>query len=175
MVRTSFAALAGLSLFLAPVAHAQFANRSLGLSVGYMSISDPHIPSAVPLSLESSLYIENGFDLTLRVPLMILRDTSVDRDVVGAGANLGVRYLLSEEWLRPYLGAELAFLHVFRDPESGAGVSENSFGVGPQLGVDYFVSESVSLGARGFVTLYVMLNREPKTSLGGQAVVATYF
>lgn len=153
-------------------AHAQFANRSLGVSLGYMSINaDPTLDFAFPLTLESSLYIENGFETTLRVPLMILAEKISGRQLIAAGGNLGIRYLFSEEQLRPYLGADLVYLHIFR--ESSA--TTNLFGVGPHAGIDYFAGESVAIGARAFVSLFLALNTQVTSALGAQAVVSTYF
>ncbi len=162
----------GCLLLLGTEASAQFANRSLGLSVGYAKLNtDQPFEWAAPISLESSLYIENGFDLTLRLPLMIVTSRVTGRQSVGAGTSLGVRYLFSEETLRPYAGAELAFLYLFRD-DAG---QRAFFGLGPHAGVDYFVGDSVSIGLRGFFNLYVMLNVDPMSSFGAQLVVSTYF
>ncbi|MFZ5470397.1 MAG: hypothetical protein ACOZIN_13250 [Myxococcota bacterium] len=163
--------VAALALLFTPVAHAQFSNRSLGVSLGYMSMNaDPLLEWGLPLALESSLYIENGFEASMRVPLMLLTEKLTRRQVIAAGGNLGVRHLFSEEQLRPYVAADLVFLHIFRDNGTS-----NFFGLGPNFGVDYFAGDTVSLGARGFFNLYIALNEPLRTALGAQAVVSTYF
>ncbi|MBI3185186.1 MAG: hypothetical protein HYZ28_23870 [Myxococcales bacterium] len=161
-----------VALFSATEAQAQFANRSLGASLGYMRFNgDQPFDWAIPLGLESSLYVENHFDLTARVLLMLITERIEARQIVAAQTNLGVRYLFAEESLRPYAGAELAFLYIFRND----GLQPAFFGIGPNLGIDYFAGDTVSVGARGFVYLYLMLNQRVWNSYGAQAVVATYF
>lgn len=167
-------AAACVALFGATTAQAQFANRSLGVSVGYFRISDSNDKGfdwAVPLSLEASLYIESGFDVVLRVPLMLVTERITGKQTFATGGQLGIRYLFSEESLRPYFGIDIAYLHVFREQ----GLTMDYVGLGPHLGVDYFVSESVSIGARGYVDAFWMLNQNVWFAFGGQAVAATYF
>src|SRR5688500_9880773 len=93
-------------LLCAGTAQAQFANRSLGLSVGYLSLenSDAGVDSGVPIGIDASLYIENGFDLTANFQVMILNQ--LDSQVVGVAPATGIRYLFSEESFRPYAGAD---------------------------------------------------------------------
>lgn len=170
---TRSAALAALAAALfASAAQAQFANRSLGVSLGYTRLNtDQPFDWAVPLTLESSLYIENGFDLTGRFLVSVVTERVSQKQIVAIAPSLGVRYLFSEESLRPYAGVEMAYLYVFR-----ADGGQSSFlGIGPNAGVDYFVGDTVSLGARGFFNLYVMLNVPPMNAFGAQLVAATYF
>ena len=163
--------LTALALLASAPAHAQFANKSLGLGLGYMHIdADASVSWGVPLSLEGSLYVENGFDVMVRVPLMVLISPIDGHQFVGAGVNLGVRYFFSEESLRPYAGAELAFLYIFRTEDTST-----LFGVGPVAGFDYFLTDSISIGPRAFANFFIELNKPVRTTLGGQAVVATYF
>jgi outer membrane protein len=151
-------------------AQAQFANRSLGLSLGYAQLqTDQPFEWAIPLSLEGSLYVESGWDVTIRMPVSLITERVLRQQVIAAGTNLGIRYLFSEEAVRPYIGVELATLFIF--------ASDFKWFVGPgaQAGIDFFVSDSVSIGARAFFNLFVKLNEPPMSSMGGQGVVATYF
>lgn len=166
-----FALLAAL-LWAAP-ASAQFANRSLGLTVGYMDIDDAdRLDNGVPIGLMGSLYIENGFEAVAHFDVMILKEqiASGNKQVVGIAPSIGVRYLFSEEQIRPYAGLDLSFLMTFRD----AGVKAY-FGLGPNLGIDFFVTSSVSLGVRAQYNLYLTLNAPVQNSIAGQVVAATYF
>ncbi|MHB8872778.1 MAG: hypothetical protein ACYC8T_03740 [Myxococcaceae bacterium] len=165
------AAAVAVTLLCASGASAQFANKSLGIAPGFMVMNaDPDADWAVPLSLEGTLYIENGFDLVIRAAPMLLTGKLEKRQYFAVSFNLGIRYLLSEESLRPYIGASLAGLYIERaDHNKGYG------GIGAFGGVDYFLSDSISIGARAFVNLYLMLNTQSTTGLGFQGVVATYF
>ncbi len=163
-----------VALLGATEARAQFANRSLGVSVGYFRITDSNDKGfewAVPLSLEASLYIESGFDVVLRIPLMLVTERITGLQSFATGGQLGVRYLFSEESLRPYIGIDLAYLHVFREQ----GLTMDYVGLGPHLGVDYFVNETISIGARGYTDAYWMLNQNVWFAYGVQVVAATYF
>jgi outer membrane protein len=48
-------------------------------------------------------------------------------------------------------------------------------GLGPNAGVEFFVSESVALGARAQYNFYIALNEETQTSLILGANVSAYF
>ncbi len=162
--------LALLALLGSCVAQAQFANKSLGLSTGYLKLNaDPTLDWGVPLTLESSLYIESSFELVGRFDLMVMTERLNGTQVVAIGPHLGVRYLLSEESVRPYLGLDLAFIHVW-----GRGLLEFA-GPSPNAGLDYFVTDSVSVGGRGFFTFFIALNEPLRTAYGALFVVATYF
>lgn len=161
----------------APEAHAQFANRSLGLSAGYISLAqtDVGIDQGIPISLDASLYIENGFDFVVTFPLMILRDTADPafpggRQVIGVAPSSGIRYLFSEESVRPYLEADISYLHVFR--ETG---TSDFVGIGPAAGIDIFTGDTVSIGARVMYTAYLSLNAPVQSSFGGLVGLKTYF
>lgn len=170
MNKTVRKTMATLVFFWAAGAHAQFGNRALGISGGYLSIAEPSIEWGVPVQLESSLYLEDGWESTFRVPLMVLSDRVLKRQVLGTGANVGLRYLLTEETVRLYVGAELTWLYIFR--ESG---QSNYFGLAPNVGADVFVSDTVSIGARGTLNVYLALNSPVRLAPGGQLVLAVYF
>lgn len=167
---TLLLAVATLCTLWAPEAHAQFANRSIGLSAGYLSLTpDAGIDQGIPISFDASLYIEGGFDFVASVPLMILREPG-GRQVIGMAPSTGIRYLFSEETVRPYIEADLSYLHVFR-PEG----TTNFVGLGPSAGIDVFVGSSVSVGVRGVYTFYLALNTPVTSSFGALAGVKTYF
>ena len=60
------AVLAGSTL-----AHAQFANRRIGLELGVMKFTDRELSIGLMAQLEGTVYIENGFDIGLRVPFIL--------------------------------------------------------------------------------------------------------
>lgn len=159
-----------MAVLVADEAWAQFGNRSLGVSGGYLSIVDPTIEWGVPLQLESSIFLEEGWESTFRVPLMILQDKVLNRQVVATGGNVGLRYLFTQETVRLYAGAELAFLYIFRDNGQTTFV-----GLAPNAGVDFFVSDSFSLGARGTLNVYLALNEPVRLAPSVLGVISTYF
>ncbi|MFY0574350.1 outer membrane beta-barrel protein [Cystobacter fuscus] len=157
------------ALFAAAPAHAQFANRSLGLSAGYMNFNNTQsLSETFFIGFDASLYIESGFEVVSLTKLTFPYDPISDQRVVGIAPSLGVRYLFLEESIRPYLGADLSYLHVFKP----AGDS-NYVGLGPNAGLDFFVADSISLGVRAQYNFYLALNERVQTSLilsGGTAV-----
>ncbi|MFL5355360.1 outer membrane beta-barrel protein [Archangium sp.] len=171
-MRSFCSALALLAaLFLAAPAHAQFANRSLGLSAGYMNFNNTaSLNSTVFLGFDASLYIESGFEVVSLTKLAFPYDPISEKRVVGLAPSLGIRYLFLEEGIRPYLGADLSYLHIFKD--SG---EQNFFGVGPNAGVEFFVSDSISLGARAQFNAYLSLDEAVQTSLILSAGTSVYF
>ncbi|MBS1153254.1 MAG: hypothetical protein H6Q89_4952, partial [Myxococcaceae bacterium] len=82
---------------------------------------------------------------------------------------LGVRYLFSEEDLRPYIGLEAAAFVLLAKTTVVLG------GGGVLVGLDYFVADTVSIGARGFFDLFIELNVDPRPAVGGALSVAVYF
>lgn len=171
-MRSFCSALALLAaLFLAAPAHAQFANRSLGLSAGYMNFNNTaSLNSTVFLGFDASLYVESGFEVVSLTKLSFPYDPISEKRVVGLAPSLGIRYLFLEEGIRPYIGADLSYLHIFKD--SG---EQNFFGVGPNAGVEFFVSDSISLGARAQFNAYLSLDEAVQTSLILSAGTSVYF
>ncbi len=160
-----------LGVLAAPLsAHAQFANRSVNLSVGYLDLNYAAVSDGFPIGIGYSGYIEAGFEWTVAAQFMILRNAVANRQMVGAAGGPGIRYLFLEESLRPYVGGELTYLHVF-DPE----VNFQRVGIGPYVGVDYFLTDSFSLGARGQVNLYLMLNEPVNRSVGLNVIASAWF
>ena len=158
-------------LLTALPAQAQFANRSLGVSAGYIDFDrSAGLDGGLFLGLEGSLYIENGFDLVSLSKISFPRDPITGRRVVGLAPSVGIRYLILEESIRPYVGTDLSYLFVFTDA-----VTMNFVGIGPNVGIDYFVTDTVSLGARAQYNIYVMLNEPTQNSLTLSLGVAAYF
>lgn len=153
-------------------AKAQYANKSLGVGFGYSRINaDAQVEWALPIHLEGTLYIENGFEVFAHVPLMIMFERATNRAIVGAGVDLGVRYLFLEESFRPYVGLQGGFLYINRDN----GQSKVLFGPGAALGFEYFVNDSISIGPRGFFNLFIALNEPLRWSYGASLGASAYF
>jgi len=149
----SFLSALGIAtaLLVAAPAHAQFANRSVGLSAGYMNFNGTtSLNSTFFLGFDATLYIENGFEVVSLTKLAFPYDPISQQRVIGLAPSLGIRYLFMEESLRPYVGADLSYLHVFM-PQ----VNEGYVGLGPNAGIDFFVSDSISLGARAQFNTYL--------------------
>lgn len=164
--------MAGILLLGCSAARAQYANHSVGLSVGVMNFlfERQGLNRGPFVGLEGSIYIENGWDVVSLSKIVIPYDSIAGKFAVGLAPSIGVRYLFSEERIRPYAGADLSWLFLFRD--SG---TASLFGVGPNLGIDFFVSDSVSLGLRIQYVLYFQLNGPFRDSLDGSLGVAAYF
>lgn len=171
-MRTLFCAL-GLFVALlgsAP-AHAQFDNNSLGLSLGYMDFNrTAGLEGGVFVGLDASLYIENGFDLVTLTKITFPKDPATGKRIIGVAPSLGIRYLFMEESFRPFAGTDISYLLIFRATSTGQYV-----GLGPNVGFEYFVSDSVSLGLRGQYNFYIALNEKTQTSLTFGATAAAYF
>jgi len=170
-------------------ANASFANRSLGLSFSAFKLvgDDGLVDFGLPLALEGSFYVENGFVLFLNVAAAIFYQkqfvgaANQGGFVWGGGGQVGARYLFLEENVRPYAELHLAVLGIGK----AAGGAEDNMAVtnapkvfagpGAAVGVDYFAGDSVSIGVRGFFDLYITLIAAPRYSFGGGLNVATYF
>jgi outer membrane protein len=173
-MRTLLAPILVLAALFGTAAQAQFSNRSVGLSLGYtkLSVADNiGIDHAIPLGLEYSTYIESGFELVGHFDFMILNQQPADVNVIGIAPSIGFHYLFAEEDIRPYVGADINFLHIFGSNSD----TSNYFGVGPNVGVDFFTSESLSVGVRADYKLYIALNGPTENSFGGSLQVKTYF
>ncbi len=167
-------------------ASASFANRNLGLGVGGFGIvgnsTAVGIDWGVPITLEGGFYIESGFEVFLRIPLLFAyQKYGVTADdgpgiVIASGGQFGLKYMFMEESIRPYVTLHVAGLYFIRDEKLNNGRLNNFFaGPGVSGGVDFFVGESISLGVRTYVDMYVTLNKPVSFALGGGACVTTYF
>jgi outer membrane protein len=171
-MRTLFCAL-GLSVALlwAAPAHAQYDNNSLGLSLGFMDFNrTAGLEGGFFLGFDASLYIESGFEAVSLTKLTFPKDPATGKRVIGLAPSLGLRYLFLEESLRPFAGTDISYLLVFRENSTGQYV-----GLGPNVGFEYFVGDSVSIGLRGQYNFYIALNEKTQTSLTFGATGAAYF
>jgi outer membrane protein len=160
-----------VALFVAAPAQAQFANRGIGLSVGYMNFNGTDgLGGTGFLGFDASLYIENGFEVVSLTKLAFPFDPVSGKRVIGLAPSLGVRYLFMEDTVRPYVGADLSYLHVFKPRASSSFI-----GLGPNAGVEFFVSDSISLGARAQFNVYLSLEEQVQTSLIASAGSSVYF
>ena len=178
-----------LGLLAATEANAQagsFANRSLGLGVsgfGIVSGDAVGIDWGVPITLEGGFYIESGFEVFLRIPLMFAHQlfgvppTNGPGIVLASGGQFGLKYMFLEESIRPYVTLHLAGLYFVRDAQTQTQLTNFFMGPGIGAGLDFFVAESVSLGVRSYFDMYVTLNvTNPLSfSLGAGAAATTYF
>jgi outer membrane protein len=159
------------ALFLATPAQAQFANRSIGLSLGYMDFNrTAGLDAGAFVGFDASLYIEGGFELVSLTKLTFPEDPGTGKRVVGLAPSVGIRYLFMEESIRPYAGTDLSYLYVFK-----SGSNAQYVGIGPNVGLDFFLSDALSLGLRGQYNIYIALNEDTQTSLTLSGGVAVYF
>jgi outer membrane protein len=159
-------------------ASASFSNHSIGLSVSGFKLLGATAPAnwGVPIALEGGLYLENGFEAFIHVQGMILQvkngaETANGMgSIFGFGGHLGVRYLFLEESIRPYVSLQVAVLGMATTP-----AVQGFVGPGVSAGVDFFVNESISVGARATVDLFWWLNLNPSFGVGGGLYATTYF
>jgi outer membrane protein len=83
---------------------------------------------------------------------------------------LGFRYLFLEETIRPYIGVDLSYMHIF-----GITAIADYVGIGPKVGVDFFTSDSFSLGVVARANFFWILNQPLNTALGVQLKASVYF
>lgn len=165
-------------------ASASFANRNLGIGVSGFGIlgagNSTGIDWGVPITLEGGFYIESGFEVFLRIPIVFAQQkfgvgpSGGPGIVIASGGQFGLKYMFLEESIRPYVTLHLAGLYFIRD---AATVMLNNFFIGPGIstGLDFFVGESISLGVRAYLDMYVTLNVPPSFALGAGAAATTYF
>lgn len=151
-------ALAGCVLFSATDAMAQFKNHTIGFEAGYMVIDRGLGAGSGPvLGIDSTLYIENGFDLFFRVAAGVHEDLLSKSNSVGFFPAMGVRYLFSEEHLQPFLGANLAFMHFFGANNLPAALVS----VSPNAGLNYYFTDTFMAGLQLEYHLILSLNQSP--------------
>jgi outer membrane protein len=167
--------VAVIALLAAGRANAQFANKSLGVQAGFLSLDGvfgDEFDYGIPFGVRGSLYIENGFEASLNIGLMVVHDKVLNTNVLALdGPALGIRYLFLEESVRPYAGVDLSYLQIFGNTSQP---NTAYCGLGPNAGIDFFVSDSVSLGLRARFNLYISLN-EVWESFGVNAQISTHF
>lgn len=174
LARTALCAIAFATCALAPcLARAQFANHSIGLEVGGLYIANPsaqNIGSGGGIGIDSTLYIESGFDLVFRVLLTINRQWQPEANVIGILPTVGFRYLFSEDTIRPYLGLSLAYLGMLTGAADTSHVN-----VVPTAGVEFFVSNNTALSIQAEYHLIIALNSPLEHAIVGLARVGWYF
>jgi outer membrane protein len=157
-------------------AHAQFANRSLGVSPGFMKLFAPDINWIVPITLDGSIYAENGFDIFIHVPVGIASIVYLRPDYItfAWGGQIGARYLFLEETIRPYVGVQGTVMFIVRDPAPVMFFG----GIGLVAGIDFFASDTFSLGPRAFFDGFLGIEAGVVTwraQLGGVLNFSVYF
>ena len=158
-------------------ARAQFANHSIGFEAGGVYVANPSaqgVGSGGQLGIDSTLYIESGFDLYFRVLVGIhhapICGTNYNGcEVVGVIPAVGFRYLLSEDTIRPYLGLTLGYLAFFTD------TYDSRFSISPMAGIEFFVADNFSIGLQAEYHLMLELNGNPAHAFIGLAKVGWYF
>jgi outer membrane protein len=174
-----FGWVVAVAVLTGSAAHAQFANKRIGFELGGMSFKDNEIKAGLLAQLEGSYYIENGFEVGLRVPFYLFFTVQSNRQLFGTGGQLYVRYLISEEALRPWVGVDLDVAVVLRPPDPAFPDQQQTVFWGPGItaGLDYFLADTVSIGIRPFFTLYIALNNNQpvRPGFGGSAAVHFYF
>lgn len=161
-------------------AQASFAPWSLGLGANFFGVpGNPYLVWAGGAQFEGSRYLDSGFELIAHIggafvqqPAGFGSDGSRPGSALALTGRLGFRWLMLEEDVRPSIGLHLASVGVFQ-PALGA----NSVYVGPgaSIGVDFFVAESVSLGARGTFDVFITLNQPVLFCPGGGVNVTVSF
>jgi outer membrane protein len=164
-------ALAVALALVSGAAHAQFANRSIGFSGGYIRLNDNILNQAIPFGLLGTYYLEDGLEVTARVHGMIVTLALNGTQAFAAGGGLGIRYLFLQENFRPYVGAEMSYFQAFFEQNGGL----NYVGVSPAAGFDVMFGSQFSLGPRAQVNIYWMLNRSINVAWEVTGEFAAYF
>ena len=161
-------------------AQAQFQNHSIGFNLGYIHLSpgsgfkDALLPPA--FALDATIYIESGFDVGLRFGFAIQHD-QLDNSVVLLYPAAMMRWFIFQDYFRPYIGANLEYVHAFdSDADTvGAVASDNYIGIGPTVGFEYFFTEDWSIGLNGEFAGYFSIGADPQYSIQVWARIATHF
>lgn len=159
-------------------AQAQFANRRIGFEVGGFTFNDREVTAGLSFQIEGTFYIENGFEVGARIPASLLLTRQSNKQLFGTGGQIYFRYLFSEDSLRPYAGLAIDVLAIIRGNVDGDTSSTNQQVFwGPQAfgGLDYFLVDTVSIGARGFFTLYIAINNTNAIRPGGGGFLNVHF
>ena len=158
-------------------AHAQFQNRHIGIELSPMRFTDSDVTTGLMATLDGAWYLDHGFEIGLRVPLAMFLTASSSKQLLGTGGQLYARYLFLQETVRPWAGLELDVLYIFRDNPNQATNTQVFVGPGASLGLEYFVTNEVSIGARTMVTLYFAVNNDAplRPGYGGTLSAQVYF
>ena len=168
----------GGALLWATPAHAQFANHSLGLSIGYYKLFQDNLNWALPISLDGSIYVEGGFEATASFDFMILTVPTAagTQQIIGLQPTVGFRYLFLEETIRPYIGLDLIYLHIFGTTGTTTNLTAQDYvGLSPKVGIDFFTSDTFSLGLQSRAAILYFPNRPATFEFGITAKASVYF
>jgi hypothetical protein len=155
---------------ISAVAHAEYSNHSLGIGP-HLTVVTGSRSLMWGLALEGSNYLENGFELFARVPLLIAEPIAGETArVFSTGGNVGVRYLFVEGTVQPWVGLQLSGVVLITQP-----VVNWFLGAGATIGLDWVLSESWSIGARGIYDVFVRLDGPWRHQLGGSLVGSVVF
>ncbi len=129
-------------------AEAQFANHSIGLSVGYLDYAfagtGTTLRGGPDLGIDYSLFFESGVDLYARSLFGVYVESASGNVSVPIGGGIGARYLFSQEYFQPYVGLAFNFTYfTFQAPDFGSFL----FGFSAYAGAQYYVNEGFSIGA----------------------------
>jgi outer membrane protein len=171
MTRRRVALLGVMAFLAAGQVRAQFANRSLGFSGGYMSLTEPTLDRGIPLGLMATFYMDDGWEMTFRAHGLIVTLATGGTQTFAVDGGAGIRKLFLQESFRPYLGAELSYLQVFL-PGGGA---INYAAASPAVGFDYMLGSQLSVGPRGQFNVYWFLNRSLAFAWALTLEVAAYY
>ncbi len=145
-------------------AAAQFQNHSLGVRVGYLTE-----PGALDLQgtfpipafgINGSFYIQDHFDFFGAMDVGI-QENSLHHQALLIYPEVAVRYFFFEDYLRPYAGAELSFVHAFLNDEcdgTSCSTTDNLIGAGAMLGLEYSITDQLSLGGSAELVALFWLN-----------------
>jgi len=166
-----------VALIASGTAHAQFQNRHLGIEFSPMRFPDAEVTTGLMAVLDGAYYLDNGFELGLRVPLAMFLTPVASRQLLGTGGQAYVRYLFLQESLRPWVGLELDVLYLFRDNPDSSTNTQIFAGPGVSAGLEYFVTNEISIGARTFFTAYFGVNSRSlfRPAYGGTLAASVYF
>lgn len=135
-------------------AQAQYANHSFGFEAGYFAPERAvGIKGGPVFGIDSTLYIDGGFDLYFRVLAGIHQEVVMENNVIGMFPAIGFRYLLSEDTVRPYLGFNLSMMHFFQ-----SNLSDLLFAVNPHAGLEFYPSNDFALGVQAEYHRILVLN-----------------
>jgi len=145
------------AMLLPQDAQAQFTNNTIGFQAGYLVLEDKIGADSGPiLGIEGTLYLDAGFDLFFRAAAGVHKARISKNTAIGFFPSLGVRYHLSDEDFRPYLGGSFAYMDFYGVDELGG----TRFSVSPFAGVEYYFSSNAAAGLQGEYHRIIALNAD---------------
>ncbi len=161
VMRPSLIATLAALLLAAPSAQAQLANRSVGLELGFTSLSGFGLEPHMPLGVSATFWLDWRVLATARLA-MAFPAQSLDRvTAYYVCGTAGLRLDLSTEAIRPLLFAELGWYQLFLPSALG---SVGAFAPGAGGGVEWFFERDLSAALLAAGRWLVAFGRE-----GGRA------